>query len=167
MLNVSFHPSKIGEQLDLLYIRKKIIFYLPVLNAERKRELFVCIVTQLLQITFFVRCLSFRSWSYIWFSLVLICLTFDLTLFKWWAFTQLNRAVLIRENGGVLTLLVSKTPEWCNIASTSQALRLANCNVSNRDSILINGTTLPPYSRRFDFVPHKRCEKCKKKNKTN
>ncbi len=155
MLNVSFHPSKIGEQLDLLCIRKKCIFYSPVLNAERKRELFVCVVTQLLQITFFVRCLSFRSWSYIWFSLVLICLTFDLTLFKWWAFTQLNRAVLIRENGGVLTLLVSKTPEWYNIASTSQALRLANCNVSNRNSILINGTALLPIVDVLTLCPTK------------
>ncbi len=47
--------------------------------------------------------------SYICFSLVLICLTFDLTLFKWWAFSQLARAVLIGENGGALSLLVSKT----------------------------------------------------------
>ncbi len=37
------------------------------------------------------------------------CLIFDLTLFKWWAFTQLARAVLIGENGGALTLLASKT----------------------------------------------------------
>ncbi len=34
---------------------------------------------------FFVRC------SCICFSLVFICLTFDLTLFKWFAFKQLTR----------------------------------------------------------------------------
>ncbi len=43
------------------------------------------------------------------FLLVLICLTFDRTLFKWWAFKQLASAVLIGENGGALTLLVGKT----------------------------------------------------------
>ncbi len=43
------------------------------------------------------------------FLLVLICPTFDLTLFKWWVFTQLARAVLIGENRGALSLLVRKT----------------------------------------------------------
>ncbi len=85
------------------------LFYSPVLKAEPIRELLICVVTQLLEITFFVRCLSFRSCGYIRFSLVLICLTFDLTLFKWWAFMQLARAVPIGENGGALSLLVSKT----------------------------------------------------------
>ncbi len=66
---------------------------------------------------------------------------------------QLARAVLIGENGSALTLLVSKTAtqgchayalEQSNIASTSQALQLANRNVSNRDcdSISINHTAL-------------------------
>ncbi len=48
--------------------------------------------------------------------------------------------MLIGENGGALTLLASKTAthiafalEQSNIASTSQALRLGNRNVSNRD----------------------------------
>ncbi len=35
--------------------------------------------------------------------------------------------------------------ERSNIASTSQALRLANSNVSNRDSISINRTALNIY----------------------
>ncbi len=59
--------------------------------------------TALANYLFFVRCSCIR------FSLVLICLTFDLTLFKCWAITQLARAVLIGEKGGALTLLVSKT----------------------------------------------------------
>ncbi len=62
-----------------------------------------------------------------------------------------SRAVLIGENGGALTLLVSKTVTQgfshvyaLVIASTSQALRLANHNVSNLDcdSSSINRTAL-------------------------
>ncbi len=124
-------------------------------KAEPIRELLKCVVTQLLQITFFVRCLSFRSCSYIRFSLVLICLTFDLTLFKWWVFSSwLEQCWSGRMEVRSLYWLVrlplkagshAYALEQNNIASTSQALRLANRNVSNRDcdSISINRTALP------------------------
>ncbi len=100
------------------------------------------------KLTFFVRCLSFWSWS----NLILHKIYFSITLPDyWWVFTQLARALLIGENGGVLTLLVSKTATrgWQScicVWSTSQALRLINCNISNRDcgSISINHTAPMP-----------------------
>ncbi len=60
------------------------------------------------------------------FSLVLICLAFDLTLFKWWAFKQLARAVLIGGGGGALCLLVSKTSTqgWQSICSGTEKYRV-------------------------------------------
>ncbi len=54
----------------------------------------------------------------------LVVLFFCCCLFKWWAFTQLARALLIGENGGALNQLVSKiaTQACCHAFTLEQRI---------------------------------------------